>query len=141
LATPEANFWQLIKKHLPGDVSRVENTADTGTPDVTGAWEGLDYWIELKVSGLKKKVEDPANLCREAQLVWHLRRGRQGSLVFVLVRYPRAIRLYIFTERYAQYVCRNIFLQTNGFDWPQFTLAIKSEIRRHRERLRTRWST
>lgn len=47
---PEQKAWDLLKPRLPGDISRVENTADAGTPDATGAYIGIDYWVELKAT-------------------------------------------------------------------------------------------
>ena len=76
--TPERTFWELIKDHLPGDVSRIENGADEGTPDVSGAY-GRDYWVELKVCFNKRDLAQVPSLLLASQVVWHLRRARHGS--------------------------------------------------------------
>ncbi len=89
----ERDLWRLVKKHLPGEVERVENVAaGGGTPDVSGAF-CRDYWVELKVCRTKK-LQDLTQLCSPLQLRWHHKRARQGSRVFVMVRHGDALLLY-----------------------------------------------
>ena len=92
----EVKFWKYIKDHLPGDVIRVENAADPGTPDVNGCIEGREYWIELKVCTNKIKVVKPESTLKDSQIVWHLNRGLQKGSIFLLIRYPmqKMILLY-----------------------------------------------
>lgn len=94
MSRPEVQFWDLIKKHVPGDVERIENLVSEGTPDVSGSWNGKDYWIELKVAKNKRKEIPPEKLCRQSQLVWHAKRVRQGAIIFLIVKYPNNIKLY-----------------------------------------------
>ena len=91
----EQKFWKQIKESLPGDVCRVENYTDDGMPDINGTCV-LDYWIELKVCDNKAKTREVTKMLRDSQIVWHLRRGKQGALIFVIVRYPRDIMVYKF---------------------------------------------
>ena len=101
----ESSFWKYIKKYLPGEVERVENSVGEGMPDVCGTWRGVDYWIELKTIDKELKspfwvmpncealsaeaVENTKNirkLLRYSQIIWHSRRSLHGALVYVLVR-------------------------------------------------------
>jgi hypothetical protein len=48
----EADFYRLhVRPHLDqwGDHCRVENTAESGTPDISYAINGIQGWIETKV--------------------------------------------------------------------------------------------
>lgn len=94
--TPEKKFWKLLNQNsrLPGDTSRIENYADTGTPDVTGAYEGNEYWIELKACSNKKKIADVLKLLEPSQKVWHTKRVKHGTLIFVMVKYETFIVIY-----------------------------------------------
>ena len=100
---PEAQFWELLKEHkaeaLPGDVSRVENYADTGTPDLSCA-RGQDYWVELKAVTRPVELKDESvgkgviPLLEPTQGVWHARRVSQGTHIFMLIKYDNAILLW-----------------------------------------------
>lgn len=92
----EVKFWKYIKDHLPGDVIRVENAADPGTPDVNGCFEGREYWVELKVCTNKIKIVDPRNTLEDSQIVWHFKRSLQKGSILLLIRYPmqKMILLY-----------------------------------------------
>lgn len=124
---PEQQFWTLIKDHLPGDVSRVENTADSGTPDVTAAYNGHDYWVELKVSSNKHKVAEPEYLLRPAQYVWHMRRSRHGTQIFVITKYPNKIVVHTVSGK-----TYNLYSITekvkNKWQWMVFDTDIKTLI-------------
>lgn len=104
----EKQFWKTIKKHLPGDLSRIENSADEGTPDVSGC-DDLDYWVELKVCNNKILFKDVKKLLKPSQIVWHLRRGDKGSIIFVAVYYPNMKKLVVlyqynsFTKEYDRF--------------------------------------
>ena len=89
----EVKSWNLLRGHMPGDVSRVENLVDVGTPDVSGAWF-KDYWVELKVCPNKEKDRDVLKLLRPEQIVWHYKRGKSGSLIFVFVQYESKFIVY-----------------------------------------------
>jgi hypothetical protein len=91
---PEQKLWHDIRKFMPGCCERIENLVNDGTPDVSGSWSGVDYWIELKVCSNKKKLRDPAELCRPSQKVWHYRRIKEGARIFVIVKYVFAVALY-----------------------------------------------
>jgi hypothetical protein len=95
LRKPEQKFWDLLKNNsvLPGDVSRVENTVDSGTPDISGAyWK--DYWVELKaVESDYKPNMQVIKLLEPSQIVWHARRVKHASIIFVMTKFNNAITL------------------------------------------------
>lgn len=92
--SPEKDFYNRIKKFLPGDVSRIENIADEGTPDITCAYDGVDYWVETKVCDNIRDVRSVNKLLRKSQIVWHMRRCLQGSHVYTMVEYPKFMVVY-----------------------------------------------
>lgn len=130
MSTPEKKFYDLLSPHLPGDVSRVENYADTGTPDVSGAC-GVDYWVETKVCTNTQKirpVEDFFKGRRATQRVWHKRRAAHGTHIFVMVRYPELIAVYTVSKD-AQYVLENIYRKKgNKWPWKEFEFEIKRRV-------------
>ena len=123
--TPEQNFWNLIKKHLPGKISRIENTVDVGTPDVSGSYVNKDYWVELKVCQNKNKEIEPIKLLRSTQIIWHLQ--RRDSLIFVLVRYPKKILAYELVGN-AYLKLFTLTKVKNKFNWELFTEVFKIAI-------------
>lgn len=143
MSTPEQNFWKLIKKYLPGDVSRIENIADNGTPDVSGAYKGVDYWVELKVCNNLKKVKDPLDLLGNNQKIWHMKRNQQGSLIFVFIYYPnmrpKRINYYVLydNEYYFMDISKSIGAH---IDWLDFNNNIKNWIEKKKKRINKKWS-
>lgn len=91
---PEKAFYKRIKDLLPGDVSRVENIVDDGTPDVTCAYGGVDYWVETKVCDNIRDIRSVGKLLRKSQIVWHMRRALHGSIVYTMVEYPKFMLIY-----------------------------------------------
>jgi hypothetical protein len=127
---PEQQFWTLVKGHLPGDVSRIENIADVGTPDITGAYNGNDYWIELKVSENIRKIISPDKLCRPAQIVWHTRRGKHDSIILILTRYPNTITIHRYANK-KYHILENFMKIKNKWPWEIFTRCIINETIKH----------
>jgi len=129
---PERQFWIMLnqKGRLPGVTERVENICGGGMPDVSGAFLGQDYWIELKVCTNKNKIRGPELLMQETQPVWHLRRAREGSLIFVMVRYTEDIIIYKALKEFRKYQMINSVSKTKGkFDWAFFTEILQRDIR------------
>jgi hypothetical protein len=135
----EQDFWELIKEHIPGEANRVENSADNGMPDVSCCF-GIDYWIELKVCSNKEKIRDIVSLLRDDQIVWHLRRGKLGSLIFVIVRYYSRIVIYVWKYEKIKGILLNnissfykqigvIERKKNCFDWQLFKQIIVDTIK------------
>ncbi|MCK5609902.1 hypothetical protein KAR91_48970 [Candidatus Pacearchaeota archaeon] len=129
--TPEQNFWKLIKLHLPGDVSRIENVADVGTPDVSGAYQGKDYWIELKVCKNKIKITEVTSILRIQQISWHMRRSEHGSLIFVAIYYPNIHRIIFYQKNHEHkmYIPVINMFRKKGFNWGDFEHQFKILIR------------
>ena len=57
----ESNFWKTVKKNLPSDchATRIENRHGGGIPDTYIIWNGLSFWIELKVMKGNKILISP----------------------------------------------------------------------------------
>ena len=124
---PEQQFWNLLKKHLPGEVSRVENICESGMPDVNGTWRGLDYWIELKVCDNKNKLRPVKSLLRTEQSVWITRRMRHGCRVYVFVRYPDKIAMYHAIG--STFDMMGVYAkERNSFDWGSIELNLTDDI-------------
>ena len=136
MSIEEKRFWNLIKSHLPGDVSRIENIVDEGTPDVSGAWSNRDYWVELKICHNKKKLADPTSLCRGSQLIWHLRRARHGSIIFLAVYYDVMGKIILYKYKlgdftkgeYGLYIPVSVITKKKGFNWEIFEYDIQLKI-------------
>lgn len=72
----------LFRKHLPGVhwVSIESGLTESGIPDANGCVEGIEFWMEYKVShGWKVGL-------RPEQIGFHLRRHRAGGRTFVAIR-------------------------------------------------------
>ena len=91
----ESKLFQEIRKALPSvHFQRIETDVGLGVPDVNGCFNGVDFWLELKVSsgtalGLSKY-----------QKAWIIRRGLAGGRVFILQKAlkERALKLYQWTS-------------------------------------------
>lgn len=94
---PEARFWRWLRRRLlqqvPGvHLTRVENSAEPGMPDVNYCLEGYESTLELKYTSrfpLKHKVST-------SQRIWLRRRSRAGASVRVVVGTPK--RIYLFRD-------------------------------------------
>lgn len=87
--TPEQKFWQQVKEHLPGHVTRIENAAGNGMPDVNVGFNGRDYWIELKIAKSRDTV-----LIRKEQRVWMMYHLKFGCKVAVLAKHREVYYVY-----------------------------------------------
>jgi hypothetical protein len=132
--TREQKLWKLVSKYLLGAVDRVENVASPGFADVSGTYQGLGYWIELKAP--KTKSYDLLELLEPSQRAWHVQRARAGAIIFVLVK-NGADRLDLYRATYlpisSPTVCRYelIWQSIEGrpYQWDRFTKALEKEIR------------
>jgi hypothetical protein len=81
-AGPEANFWKAIRLKLPKNchATRIENKSGGGVPDVHMVWDGLPFWLELKVS------KSNAVKFRKEQIAWNTGYWARGGANFVLVK-------------------------------------------------------
>ena len=87
----ESKLYLEIKKLLP-DVhfQRIETSVGLGVPDVNGCSEGIEFWLELKVSSNKRSV------LSKYQKAWIIRRGKAGGRVFILQKTLRQRRLKLY---------------------------------------------
>lgn len=95
---PETKLWQSISPIIPGYITRIENSAGNGMPDVHVTFNGKDFWIELKIARACGTV-----LLRKEQRVWMFHRSRYGGKVWVLAKHGSYF--YVFekpwiTEKY-----------------------------------------
>ena len=80
--TTEKNLWLRVKKNLPHDcyATRIENRMDGGVPDVHVIWNGLPFWIELKLTKANKIRLSPN------QIAWNTKYSLNNGLAYILVQ-------------------------------------------------------
>ena len=90
--TTEKNLWLRVKKNLPHDcyATRIENRMDGGVPDVHVIWNGLAFWIELKLTKANKIRLSPN------QIAWNTKYCLNGGLSFILVQRLGEGSLFLF---------------------------------------------
>lgn len=69
-------------------------------PDTHFAWDGLMFWIELKVS------KGNAVRLSPEQIAWNTAYSRSGGLTFILVKAPKVGELFLFEGAHAALVAR-----------------------------------
>ena len=91
-AGPESNLWKAIRLKLPKNchATRIENKSGGGVPDVHMVWDGLPFWLELKVS-----KSNAVNL-RKEQIAWNTGYWARGGANFVLVQRFKTRELLLF---------------------------------------------
>ena len=89
---PEAQFWTTLRQNLPKEAfaTRIENTHGGGVPDVHVVWDGMPFWMELKIA----KVSS-VNI-RPHQVAWNMAYFARGGLSFFLVKNLSSKLLYLF---------------------------------------------
>ena len=92
MPTPEANFWNTIRRNLPNNchTTRIENRHGGGVPDVHVAWSGLMFWLELKTTKNNTVRISPQ------QIAWNTAYSRSGGLSFILVKHLPSGDLFLF---------------------------------------------
>ena len=90
--TTEKNLWLRIKKNLPHDcyATRIENRMDGGVPDVHVIWNGLAFWIELKLTKANKIRLSPN------QIAWNTKYSLNNGLAYILVQRVGEGNLFLF---------------------------------------------
>ena len=90
--TTEKNLWLRVKKNLPHDcyATRIENRMDGGVPDIHVIWDGLPFWIELKLTKANKIRLSPN------QIAWNTKYCLNGGLSFILVQRLGEGSLFLF---------------------------------------------
>ena len=90
--TTEKNLWLRVKKNLPHDcyATRIENRMDGGVPDVHVIWNGLPFWIELKLTKANKIRLSPN------QIAWNTKYSLNNGLAYILVQRVGEGSLFLF---------------------------------------------
>ena len=91
MAKEESKLYQKIKKALPNvHFQRIETNIALGVPDVNGCYQGIEFWLELKV---KKGKQTPLTKYQKA---WIVKRASHGGKVFIINfdLGQRAVKLY-----------------------------------------------
>jgi hypothetical protein len=102
---PESRFWRKLRAKLPrGHITRIENSAAPGTPDVSflQASDGREFWFELKqVQELPKR--STTSVFREGlrpeQILWIGLHWRYGGNAYVVAETPTEV--FIIPGKYA----------------------------------------
>lgn len=100
---PEAKFWNDIKNDVQavmkgGRVSRIENAAGTGQPDVNIAYQGIEFWVELKVGG---GDDDKHADIKKSQKAWHMKQWANGGISFIWIYSAQHRLIYVYEGLYA----------------------------------------
>ena len=90
--TTEKNLWLRVKKNLPHDcyATRIENRMGGGVPDVYVIWNGLSFWIELKITK-DNKIRLSSN-----QIAWNTKHSLNFGLSYILVQRVGEGSLFLF---------------------------------------------
>jgi hypothetical protein len=106
-------------------------------PDINGSCI-IDYWVELKVCRNESKIVSVVDLLRDSQVVWNIRRGKEGALIFIIVRYEDFIELYRWIPENFKGILKDIGngyklvgtvrKKNNSFDWGLFRDILLTNI-------------
>jgi len=89
--TPESKLWKRLKKSLKDfHLTRFENWAVPGVPDVHGCKDGIPFWIELKVMKGNKINLSPH------QIMWNYKYSLYGGRSFIMAEHLGQRLLHIF---------------------------------------------
>ena len=90
--TTEKNLWLRVKKNLPNDcyATRIENRIASGVPDVYIIWDGLAFWLELKITKANK-IKLSSN-----QIAWNTKHWLKKGLSYILVQRVGEGSLFLF---------------------------------------------
>ncbi len=89
---PESKLWKLVKKNTEKNIhwTRIESWAGSGIPDLHGISDGIDIWVELKVTQSNHIRLSPF------QHSWHFRHTLHGGRAFIMLQTLKQRLLYIF---------------------------------------------
>ena len=81
-----------MKRNLPKEVltTRIENRHGGGVPDLHVLWNGMPFWVELKVSKFDGVKLSPH------QVAWHTAYWARGGLSFFLVKSLSSSYIHMF---------------------------------------------
>ena len=91
----EKNLWarayRALRRRRGLHITRIENSADTGTPDVEGCYQapgwnkGEQFWWELKVGEITKKGTVKVSF-RPKQIPWLKKRWKAGGWAYAIIK-------------------------------------------------------
>ena len=81
--TPEATFFDWLKRSFPWQFQRIETTTGIGVPDLWVCHRGFQLWIELKAAP-NTNVQ-----IRKSQYAWITRMQWQGIRTWIFNRDPK----------------------------------------------------
>lgn len=82
------DYWrEFLLQHIT-DLQWVESPSSSGIPDCSISIDGVESWVELKVTDMPKRHDTPLNLRHFTveQENWLVKRGKSGSPVFLALR-------------------------------------------------------
>ncbi len=90
MKTLEADFRRSIVSAIGRfcDIAMIENMVESGCPDLTICYKGIESWVELKVQG------QSGVLLRKFQVPWGMRRAAHGGRVFIFAEQGTTIRVW-----------------------------------------------
>lgn len=92
MSTRESSLWTWLSgaKRIARDkldMHRIENSLESGMPDVEGCYNGASFWLELKSIDIPKKDTTHFNhTLTPEQISWIHTRTKAGGAVGVLIR-------------------------------------------------------
>ena len=88
---PESKLWQMVRKNL-SDIhwTRFESWINQGVPDLHGICDGINIFVELKVTSSNKINISPF------QKVWNIKHTLHGGRSFIMLQHLSQRALYIF---------------------------------------------
>ena len=92
----ENKFWKRIKSQT-SDVDVLWTRIETGiilpgVPDLHGLYKSKSFWLELKISKLKKSLRVDLS---PHQIGWQYLHASKGALVWNLVHRPSSSEVYL----------------------------------------------
>ena len=127
---PEAQFWTTLKQNLPKEAfaTRIENTHGGGVPDIHVVWDGMPFWLELKICKVKT-----LNI-RPHQVAWNMAYFARGGLSFFLVKHLSSGVLHLFPADQGPALALGGLIEARG---PRFettaslVAGLRSEVEAH----------
>ena len=89
---PEANLWNTLRQNLPKTAfaTRIENVHGGGVPDVHIVWDGMPFWLELKICKANSVK------LQSHQIAWNMAYYARNGASFYLVKHLPSSHLYLF---------------------------------------------
>ena len=134
MAGPESNFWQALKRAKPPEclAMRLENRAGGGLPDVHMVWDGMPFWVELKVANSNSVKVSPH------QVAWHTSYFTRGGLSFFLVKSLSSLKIKLLRGSEVQALLSEGLEAAPGLVFSRANVlypALRAEIEEHYARV------